>query len=150
MWMSIPKSKEVRETRCFSQRHLWPQVNQEAGGVASCGQGSPTLPNPNPVSSLRLWASLRGCWVLMLMTVRHQEEGVLVCFIVVLQETGQFKLKNRPPMTIHFVRMMTLCESVHLPTIGMHTLHGGSSNPTQHFLAISAGWGSSKSEGLSS
>lgn len=76
------------------------------------------------------------------MTVRHQEEGVLVCFIVVLQETGQFKLKNRPPTTIYLVGMMTLCEKVHLPTTGTHTLHTGSSNPTQHFLIVSAGRGS--------
>lgn len=57
----------------------------------------------------------------MLLTVCPQEEGFFVCFVIVLEVSAQFKLKNRPPVTIHFVRMMTLYENVHLPTTGMHT-----------------------------
>ena len=119
-------------------------ATSEQGGrwVASCGQGPPThiklkpslietVGRPVRVSSSNAYdyTSPRG--------------GFFGLFYRCFGRNRPTHVKNRPPMTIHFVRMMTLCENVRLRTTGTHTLQAGSSNPTQHLLIINVSWGRS-------
>lgn len=61
-----------------------------------------------------------GCKVLTRLAICHKGEDIFVCFVVVLEEADKLKSKNRLPITIRFLRMMTLSENVHFPTTEMY------------------------------
>lgn len=126
--------------------HKWTRRQVEQPAV---GKGSPLVSNANPVSSLRLWASLWGFWGLMLMTVRPKKRRFWFVLLLFCKKQANSSWKTGHQWQFILLERW-LFENVHLPTTGTHALHGASSNPTQHLLAISAGRGSSRSEGLSS